>query len=490
LNDIAVIALSRWERQQLAAIWKFFPFASDISWHYLYTGPEDPEELPIHPGFRPQAFSAADPVSAMRDHIEKEGITRLCFASLGILRRWTLATGSSPITLYEGARLSLADLTALEEGFTARIDELCQALGRHPAILLAEAETLGQPKDGSVYADFEAFRRARYGELLCTGNRDLVSAVCHSSLPSFTVRHIGEGWQALNLALDEEKVDFLTALNRLRHASADAVENTPGCKSGSPSAYQTSYSLFAQYYDSYMSHVNYEQWVDLILSWHRRVSQETPKRVLELACGTANASEILVFRGMEVDACDISPYMLHVADAKPFKPSLFLNSLTDPIPGGGYDLIFCLFDSFNYLVKKADAIQLLNHAYKALKPGGTFVFDISTLKNSLENFCDTTSFNRVRDGYLVQISTYEPLTYRQITHLLLFRKNLNAYERFEERHVQRVYRTPELVELCAASKLRLKAIFSPDTRPNLISRDGNDLDNRYFRLFFLLQKPL
>ena len=51
-------------------------------------------------------------------------------------------------------------------------------------------------------------------------------------------------------------------------------------------------------------------------------------------------------------------------------------------------------------------------------------------------------------------------------------------------------RTPELVELCAASKLRLKAIFSPDTRPNLISRDGNDLDNRYFRLFFLLQKPL
>ena len=64
LNDLAVIALTRWERQQLAAIWKFFPFASDISWHYLYTGPEDPEELPIHPGFRPQAFSAADPVSA------------------------------------------------------------------------------------------------------------------------------------------------------------------------------------------------------------------------------------------------------------------------------------------------------------------------------------------------------------------------------------------------------------------------------------------
>lgn len=251
----------------------------------------------------------------------------------------------------------------------------------------------------------------------------------------------------------------------------------------------SSYSLFAQYYDSYMSHVDYEQWVDLILSWHKRIAGAAPKRILELACGTANAAEILVFRGFEVDACDNSPYMLHMAAGKPFKPSLFLNSLTDPIPRDGYDLIFCLFDSFNYLTKKAEAALLLKNVYKALKPGGTFIFDISTLHNSLENFCDTTSFTRVRDGYLIQISSFEPLAYRQITHFFLFRKDLGTYERFEERHVQKVYRTPEVVDLCAKSNLQLKAIFAPETRPNLLSRDGNDLDNRYYRLFFLLQKP-
>ncbi|HPH60504.1 MAG TPA: methyltransferase domain-containing protein [Candidatus Syntrophosphaera sp.] len=490
MNDLAVIALTRWERQQLAAIWQFFPFRAGSRWHYLYAGQEDSEELPEHPAFLPQAFSGADPVAAMEEFVATAGITELCFASLGTQQRWARATGTSSITLYESAGLSLADLSTLDEGFTARIDELCRALDRHPAILRAEVPILGSPKDGSIYVDFDAYRRACYGELLCTRNHDLVSAVCHSSLASFTVRHHWRGRQALNLALDEEKVDFLAALNRLRQAGAEAAENTDGNSPGTPSAYQASYSLFAQYYDSYMSHVNYEQWVDLILSWHKRVTRTAPKRILELACGTANASEILVFRGFEVDACDLSPYMLHIAESKPFKPSLFLNSLTDPIPGGGYDLVFCLFDSFNYLVKKAEAAQLLTNAYAALNPGGTFIFDISTLHNSLENFCDTTSFNRVRDGYLIQISSYEPLTYRQITHFFLFRKNLNAYERFEERHVQRVYRTSELIELCAASKLQLKAIFAPDTRPNLLSRDGNDLDNRYFRLFFLLQKPL
>lgn len=489
MNSLAVIALNQFERQQLAALWKFFPFGGELRWFYLYTGREDLEELPAHPSFLPKAFSGQDPIGEMREFIRSEEIQNLCFASLSTESQFNQKTASPLITLYDSASLSVADLSTLKDGFSGRISELCLALDRPPAILRSEAETMGVPKDASIYADFDSFRRACYGELLCTGNRDLVSAVCHSHPAAFTIRHFGENLQALNLVLNEESADFLAALNRLRQAGANALQSGPGNRAGVPSAYQASYSLFAQYYDSYMSHVSYEQWVDLILSWHKRFAGQAPKRILEHACGTANAAEILVFRGYEVEACDISPYMLHVADDKPFKPALFLNSLTEPIPRGEYDLIFCLFDSFNYLTKKAEVGQLLKNVYKALNPGGTFIFDISTLNNSLENFCDTTSFSRVRDGYLIQISSYELLTYRQITHFFLFRKNLNSYDRYEERHVQRVYRTQELVELCAASKLQLKAIFTPDTRPNLLNRDGNDLDNRYARLFFLLQKP-
>jgi SAM-dependent methyltransferase len=251
---------------------------------------------------------------------------------------------------------------------------------------------------------------------------------------------------------------------------------------------EVSYSLFAQYYDEYMSHVNYEDWLSLMLGWYKQWTPQPLKTALELACGTANAAQILQFKGCIVDACDISPYMLHMADAKVFKPKLWLASLTDPIPSKGYDLIFCLFDSINYLTNKADIKTLLKNIYAALRPGGIFIFDISTFLNSIQNFNDTTAVTKVKDGCLIQVSRYEALSNRQMTHLTLFRKNHLQYDRLEERHVQKVYRAPELAELISASPLSLKAIHAPEMKGNLLAKVNTDIDNRYCRLFFVLQK--
>ncbi|MBP7932918.1 MAG: hypothetical protein KAZ44_02775, partial [Candidatus Syntrophosphaera sp.] len=58
----------------------------------------------------------------------------------------------------------------------------------------------------------------------------------------------------------------------------------------------------------------------------------------------------------------------------------------------------------------------------------------------------------------------------------------------EERHTQRVYYTPELIKLCNASKLKLKAIYSPEKNHNLLGKNVEKLDKNFFRLFFVLQK--
>lgn len=485
LEHLVIISLARFEREQLAELLKFFPFGVNTRWFYLHTGKPDTEELPQHPNLTAKAFGTKEPIPQMLEWLKQEGLTSLCFASSESAQRWFHAQKQPYITLHHGENLLLADLNELETDFTRQIQELCEQLDTHAAILKSEAVTLGEPSNAVLYKDFAAFRSARCGGLLCTRNSDLVSAICDST--PFSVMNFQNGSRFPNLNLRENHPDFLTALSSLARAPELARETGPLGRN--LNAHLNSYSFFALYYDHYMTHVNYERWVDLLLSWHRRVSGKAPKRVLELACGTANASSILVFRGYDTHACDSSPFMLHVADKKTFKPTLFRNSLTEPIPGGPYDLIFCLFDSFNYLTKKVDTAKLIKHASQALEPGGTFIFDISTLRNSLDNFADNTCFTRVRDGYMLQISTYEPLTYRQLTHFYLFRKKLNIYERFEERHVQRVWLTFELIQLCADSGLELKAIFAPETRPNLLNRDSSDLDNRYYRLFFLLQKP-
>ncbi|MCD8480846.1 MAG: class I SAM-dependent methyltransferase [Candidatus Cloacimonetes bacterium] len=161
----------------------------------------------------------------------------------------------------------------------------------------------------------------------------------------------------------------------------------------------SSYSFFADHYDNYMAHVDYDLWITNIMFWQKEYARSQGKKALELACGTANIGSRLVVEGYEVDACDLSPQMLLGASKKAVKPSLYQASLTDPIPGRDYRSHLCLFDSINYLLSSADIRICFNQVSKALKPGGIFIFDISTLLNSMENFADNCSFSQSGDFF-------------------------------------------------------------------------------------------
>ncbi len=490
---LAIIALDKIEHRILADVWKFFPFDGDIRYFYAYSGTKRSPEIVTHPNLHAKRFPGkpADVFATIQAFLKDNQTTESCFASLASFEIWRKAAGLESITLFSSPDLDLADIGGIGQITQKELSALSRLTGRGFAILKSEEKDILLPGETLVCEDFAAFQRAFNGEVLLTRNRDLISVLRGSR--DFTITHIMGDSLSTNLDLGNGQTGFIDVLNKILRVSlaARTRENATTTGAGVPtplSAYNPVYSLFAEYYDNYMSHVSYEDWVQVMLGWYKRFSSRPAKKVLELACGTANASEILVFKGLKVDACDNSPYMLHVADGKIFKPNLFLCSLTDPIPKKGYDFIFCLFDSVNYLTRKADIKTLLNNVSDALRPGGIFIFDISTLLNSLENFSDRYSITRVRDGYLIQISTFEILSYRQLTQFILFRKNRLGWTKSEERHVQRVYRTPELMEIIAGSALELKAVFSPQMRTNLLRKQGVEIDNRYFRLFFLAQK--
>jgi SAM-dependent methyltransferase len=250
-----------------------------------------------------------------------------------------------------------------------------------------------------------------------------------------------------------------------------------------------SYGFFAEFYDRYMAHVDYSEWIEMILTWARHFMRDTPKVVLEMACGTANISEQLVYKGMKVDGFDSSPFMLHEASKKSFKPNLYLASLTQaPRRGNHYDLILCLFDSINYLLKKEEIKKTINNAHLALKPGGLFVFDISTIYNSRNNFCDEINNHQFEDATIVQHAYYDEVRLRQRSFLTLYRRKGTAYVMSQEDHCQRVYYHREIMSMLKDCPLELKGIFATEVRGNLISRKMQDLDFRYPRLFYMLQK--
>ncbi|HQQ67448.1 MAG TPA: class I SAM-dependent methyltransferase [Candidatus Cloacimonadota bacterium] len=248
----------------------------------------------------------------------------------------------------------------------------------------------------------------------------------------------------------------------------------------------SSYSFFADHYDSYMAHVDYDLWMDNLISWHQQYGQSRGKKALELACGTANVGSRMVVAGYDVDACDLSPQMLINAAGKEVKPKLYQASMTDPIPGRDYDLIFCLFDSINYLTQTSEVRTCLAEVKKALAPGGIFIFDISTLLNSLENFADNCNYTRNGQTAMVHEAWYESYHHRQISRLSCYTKQGPLYALKTEEHQQRVYMCSELLPMIEASGLKLLAIHSSKGKTNLLHKRASTLDKQYHRLFFIL----
>jgi hypothetical protein len=147
-----------------------------------------------------------------------------------------------------------------------------------------------------------------------------------------------------------------------------------------------------------------------------------------------------------------------------------------------------MFDSVNYLTKSNDISKMLLEVYAALEEGGLYIFDISTLYNSEENFADICSMQRSNDGYLVHQAWFENIQLKQKSSLHYFSKNHISYQHRYEEHTQRVYYCSELVELISSSPLKLIAVHTTETKTNYYPRHLSNIDSRFPRLFFILKK--
>ena len=132
--------------------------------------------------------------------------------------------------------------------------------------------------------------------------------------------------------------------------------------------------------------------------------------------------------------------------------------------------------------------KTIHNAWLALQPGGLFVFDISTIYNSRNHFYDEINNHQFEDATIVQHAFFDELRLRQRSFLTLYRRRGTAFVMSQEEHCQRVYYHREIISIIKDSPLELKGIFTTEVRGNLIGKRQQDLDNRYPRLFYMLQK--
>lgn len=112
---------------------------------------------------------------------------------------------------------------------------------------------------------------------------------------------------------------------------------------------------------------------------HRLIVYSKPdaKTLLELACGTGAILKILA-QFYEVTGLDISPQMLSIARRKLPRVRFFRQDMVKFDLGKKFDVIICVFDSINHVLKFSDWKKIFARAAQHLEQGGLFLFDINT----------------------------------------------------------------------------------------------------------------
>ena len=141
------------------------------------------------------------------------------------------------------------------------------------------------------------------------------------------------------------------------------------------------YGALAVSYDRLTNDVDYRAVVD----FYREILKKEglkPRTAVDLACGTGSVAVLLAQMGMRVTGVDMSEEMLCVASQKAQEtenPPVFVCQCLQQLQlPRGVDLAVCALDSLDYITDPEDCKEAIRRVYKALNPGGCFIFDVNT----------------------------------------------------------------------------------------------------------------
>lgn len=191
------------------------------------------------------------------------------------------------------------------------------------------------------------------------------------------------------------------------------------------------YNTLAHYYDALVKDEEASrEWV----SWIE--SELAPCDCLELACGSGEITEMLAQKGYTVTALDLSEEMVKQAKSKNLEGSIeflcqdmrHLNNL------GSYSGIFCLCDSFNYILEKEEIDAFFHEVSQHLKSNGLFFFDTHSLDRLEEFDSEYNETGAFEDGcqYQWSIMAEDDYVYQDFAFYMKDRV-------IQEHHIQRVY---------------------------------------------------
>ena len=206
------------------------------------------------------------------------------------------------------------------------------------------------------------------------------------------------------------------------------------------------YHALAESYDSLTLDVDY----DAIVAFYMLLLQRegvSPRTAADLACGTGSVAVRLARMGMKVTAVDLSEEMLCAASQKAQEkenaPTFVRQALQNLHLPRAVDLAVCALDSMDYITDPADCRQAIHRIYKALNPGGCFIFDVNT-PEKLHAMDGQVFLDENEDTFCVWRGEFDQQTNILSYGMDLFQRQNGLWQRSFEEHQEYAYSAQQL----------------------------------------------
>ena len=213
------------------------------------------------------------------------------------------------------------------------------------------------------------------------------------------------------------------------------------------------YKALASSYDRLTNDVDYDSVVDF---YNQILHREglSPRTAVDLACGTGSVAILLARQGLRVTAVDMSEDMLTMAMEKAMElsdPPMFVcQSLQELRLPRGVDLAVCALDSLDYITEPEDCAKAIRRVYKALNPGGVFIFDVNT-PEKLRAMDSQVFIDEDDDVYCVWRGEFDEETNICSYGMDLFQREGETWVRSFEEHREYAYSQAQLTEFLKAA---------------------------------------
>jgi len=206
------------------------------------------------------------------------------------------------------------------------------------------------------------------------------------------------------------------------------------------------YHALAASYDRLTNDVDYEATVEFYMQILSREGAN-PRTVVDLACGTGSVTAILAKKGYPVLGVDMSEEMLTEAAMKTMEldpmPRFSCQKLQELRLPKAVDLAVCALDSLDYVTDPRDCAEAIRRVYRALNPGGIFIFDVNT-PEKLRAMDGQVFLDEDDDVYCVWRGEFDEQTNICSYGMDLFQREGNVWNRSFEEHREYAYSQKQL----------------------------------------------